>query len=50
MRVTYVGDVGTLAAALQAQGWNVQVAGNSLRISRPGAAPAPAAPPPPQDE
>ena len=44
MRVTYVGDVGALATALQAQGWNVQVAGNSLRISRPGAAA------PPQDE
>lgn len=35
VRVTYVGDAGALAAALQAQGWNVQVTGpDSLRISR----------------
>jgi hypothetical protein len=35
MRVTYTGDAAALAAALQAQGWNVEVTGdNSLRISR----------------
>lgn len=35
MRVTYVGDASSLAAALQAQGWQVEVTGsNSLRISR----------------
>jgi hypothetical protein len=35
MRVTYAADAATLAASLQAQGWNVQVTGeNSLRISR----------------
>lgn len=35
MRVTYVGDTASLASALQAQGWNVDVLpGNHLRISR----------------
>jgi hypothetical protein len=35
MRVTYSGDAGALAAALQAQGWQVQMlGGNTLRISR----------------
>ena len=35
MRVTYVGDAAGLAAALRAQGWNVQVVGgNALTISR----------------
>jgi hypothetical protein len=35
MRVTYVGDAASLANALQAQGWRVEVTGpNSLRISR----------------
>ncbi|MDP8994137.1 MAG: heavy-metal-associated domain-containing protein [Pseudomonadota bacterium] len=35
MRVTYMGDASSLAAALQAQGWQVQVTGgNTLRISR----------------
>jgi len=35
MRVTYVGDAAALAAALQAQGWSVQVVGgNTLRMSR----------------
>ena len=35
MRVTYTGDVGALQAALQAQGWRVEViGGNTLRISR----------------
>ena len=49
MRVTYVGDLGRLAAALQAQGWAViDAGGTSLRISRGGgAAPAPAPAPPP---
>ena len=44
LRVTYSGDIAALQAALQAQGWTVQASGNSLRISRPGAA-APPAPP-----
>jgi hypothetical protein len=39
MRVTFVGDVNALAAALQARGWAVQVAGNTLRISRPRGGP-----------
>jgi hypothetical protein len=34
MRVTFVGDAAALAAALQAQGWQVQASGNTLRISR----------------
>jgi hypothetical protein len=35
MRVTYVGDAAGLQAALQAQGWRVEmVGGNTLRISR----------------
>lgn len=35
MRVTYAGDANALAAALQAQGWQVQImGGNTLRISR----------------
>ncbi|HWH21921.1 MAG TPA: heavy-metal-associated domain-containing protein, partial [Allosphingosinicella sp.] len=35
MRVTYAGNADALAAALRAQGWNVQVTGgNSLSISR----------------
>lgn len=54
MRVTYVGDLGRLAAALQAQGWAVlDAGGTSLRISRGGApspAPAPAPPPEPDEE
>lgn len=41
MRVTYAGDVAALQAALQAQGWTVQVAGGSLRIARPAPPPAP---------
>lgn len=45
MRVTFVGDGSALAAALQAQGWNVSGSGSTLRISRPGAASQP-----PQDE
>ena len=38
MRVTYVGDPAALASALQAQGWTVSVSGNTLSLSRPGAA------------
>jgi hypothetical protein len=38
MRVTFVGDSSSLAAALQSQGWTVQGSGSTLRISRPGAA------------
>lgn len=35
VRVTYTGDAASLAAALQAQGWQAEVTGpNSLRISR----------------
>jgi hypothetical protein len=34
MRVTFVGDAAALQAALQAQGWQVQASGNTLRISR----------------
>jgi hypothetical protein len=35
MRVTYVGDAAAFAAALRAQGWNVQIlGGNALSISR----------------
>jgi hypothetical protein len=41
MRVTFAGDPAALAAALQAQGWQVSGAGASMRISRPGPAPAP---------
>jgi hypothetical protein len=38
MRVTFIGDPVNLAAALQAQGWQVSGSGASIRISRPGAA------------
>ncbi len=35
MRVTYTGDAGGLQAALQSQGWRVEmIGGNTLRISR----------------
>ncbi|HEV2079930.1 MAG TPA: heavy-metal-associated domain-containing protein [Allosphingosinicella sp.] len=35
MRVTFMGDAAALAAALRAQGWNVQIlGGNNLSISR----------------
>jgi hypothetical protein len=35
MRVTYAGDSAAFQAALQAQGWQVQVVnGTTLRISR----------------
>jgi hypothetical protein len=47
MRVTFVGEGAALAAALQAQGWNVSGSGSNIRISRPGAAPpTPPAPSP----
>ena len=35
IRVTFVGDSAALQAALQAQGWNVQGSGTTLRITRP---------------
>ncbi|HYZ49221.1 MAG TPA: heavy-metal-associated domain-containing protein [Sphingomonas sp.] len=41
MRVSYEGELGGLAAALQARGWQVQQGPNTLRIRR-GAPPAPA--------
>ena len=34
MRVTFAGDASAFQAALQAQGWNAQVSGNTIRISR----------------
>ena len=36
MRVTYTGEPAALAAALQAQGWNVSGSGTNLRMSRGG--------------
>ncbi len=36
MRVSYMGEPGALAAALEAQGWRVSGSGNSLRLSRGG--------------
>ena len=39
MRVTYSGDIAALQAALQAQGWTVQVSGSTLRIARPSVPP-----------
>lgn len=36
MRVSYMGEPGALAAALQAQGWQVSGSGNNLRLSRGG--------------
>ncbi|MDT9597719.1 heavy-metal-associated domain-containing protein [Sphingosinicella rhizophila] len=36
MKVTYMGDADALRSALQAQGWNVQGSGSSIRISRGG--------------
>ena len=41
MRVAYQGEIGALAAALQARGWQVQQGAGTLRIRR-AAAPAPA--------
>ncbi|SIO06860.1 hypothetical protein SAMN02745824_2827 [Parasphingorhabdus marina DSM 22363] len=36
MRVTYSGDISTLAAALRSRGWQVQQGSGALRISRGG--------------
>ncbi|HEX8380311.1 MAG TPA: heavy-metal-associated domain-containing protein, partial [Allosphingosinicella sp.] len=36
MRVSYMGEAGALAAALQAQGWSVSGSGSTLRLSRGG--------------
>lgn len=49
MRVTYEGELGVLAAALQARGWQVQQGVGTLRIRRgaPAAAPSPAPTPSP---
>jgi len=44
MRVTYSGDLATLAGALRSRGWSVQQGGGALRISRGGGS-APQAPP-----
>jgi hypothetical protein len=43
MRVTYEGDIGVLASALSARGWQVQQGLGTLRIRRGAPAPAPAA-------
>jgi hypothetical protein len=40
MRVTFSGEGAALAAALQAQGWNVSGSGSNIRITRPQAATA----------
>ena len=45
MRVTYNGDLSTLASALRAKGWSVQQGGGALRINRGGGGSAPATPP-----
>jgi hypothetical protein len=42
MQVSFEGGVDALRAALQARGYTVTVAGTTLRIRRPAAAPAPA--------
>jgi hypothetical protein len=36
MRVSYMGETGALAAALESQGWRVSGSGNNLRLSRGG--------------
>ncbi|WP_430415123.1 heavy-metal-associated domain-containing protein [Parasphingorhabdus sp.] len=41
MRVSYGGDIASLAAALRARGWQVQQGANALRITRPGETSAP---------
>jgi hypothetical protein len=41
MRVTYDGSIGSLRAALEGRGWQVQEGSGVLRIRRPQAAPAP---------
>jgi len=45
MRVSYDGPIGSLAAALEARGWNVQEGTGVLRIRRPSGGPQPAASP-----
>jgi hypothetical protein len=45
--VSYHGDIGQLAAALQARGWTAETAGTVVRISSASEKP-PALPPPPQ--
>ncbi len=47
MRVTYNGDIGTLASALRSKGWQVQQGGGALRINRDGGTTAPAPTPEP---
>lgn len=47
MRVSYAGDPAALAAALQARGWQVTQAGDTLRIHRAAPAPGPAPGPSP---
>ena len=44
--VTYHGDIGQLAAALQARGWNVATAGTVIKLTSASDKP-PALPPPP---
>ena len=46
MRVAFQGDIATLAAALQARGWQVQQGAGTLRIRRGAPAPAAATPAP----
>src|SRR4029079_5028133 len=45
--VSYHGDIGQLAAALQARGWSTEAAGTVVKISSSSEKP-PALPPPPQ--
>lgn len=45
MRVSYDGSIGSLRAALEGRGWQVQEGPGVLRIRRPAAAPRPAASP-----
>ncbi len=45
--VSYHGDIGQLAAALQARGWTAETAGTVVKISSSAEKP-PALPPPPQ--
>jgi hypothetical protein len=47
MRVTYDGPIGSLRAALEARGWQVQEGGGVLRIRRPQGSQAPAPGPQP---
>ncbi len=45
MRVTYSGDIGALAGALRARGWQVQQGSGALRISRGGGSSQSSTPP-----